>query len=459
MKNNYQHLKILILGLGINQGGVGAAKFFAKQGSQVIVTDLKTAQDLEVSLAELKEFSDIKYTLGEHKFEDIDWADLIIKNPAVKPGNKYIEYAKSEGKRVEMDMGIFLEYVSPKQIIGVTGTKGKSTTASLIYEILLASLNLSRSGRFAQDDIKKNIVFAGNIGKSVLDTITHITQDSLVILELSSFQLEAFAQHQISPHISIITNIFEDHLNYYSSMDDYIQAKRYITEFQTEADFLFIKKGDPITDNPIFLKNLKAKIVHFSKNNIPDSLGVKLIHLRGVHNLENAAAAFNVAKTLGIDESVTLEAIQIFKGIEFRMQLTREWKGVKIYNDTAATSPQAAIENIKTFPNCIWIGGGVNKNLPYEALAKTLDEYAKSIYFLEGDATDEIEKEFRIKNLESSKIKGKYDNLKTLLSDVKKEAKEGDVILFSPGAASFNLFKNEFDRGRKFNEAVEKIFN
>ena len=150
----YKNKKVLIFGLGLNQGGVGSAKFFASHGARVRVTDLKTKEVLQTSIDELKQFLDIEYTLGEHKNEDIKWADLIIKNPAVKPTNPYIEYAKKIGKPVDMDMGIFLQNVKPSQIIGITGTKGKSTTSSLIYEILKETKNA----------IAQNVVFAGNIG-------------------------------------------------------------------------------------------------------------------------------------------------------------------------------------------------------------------------------------------------------------------------------------------------------
>src|SRR3989344_4837156 len=149
--DQFKGQKVLVFGLGLNQGGVGSAKFFAKNGALVRVTDLKSQEILQPSINELKSYQ-IEYTLGEHKNEDIEWADLIIKNPAIKPGNQYIEYAKSLGKRVEMDMGIFLEFVKPSQIIGVTGTKGKSTTSSLTYEVLKFTARVD------------NIIFAGNIG-------------------------------------------------------------------------------------------------------------------------------------------------------------------------------------------------------------------------------------------------------------------------------------------------------
>ncbi|MBI4036301.1 UDP-N-acetylmuramoyl-L-alanine--D-glutamate ligase [Candidatus Daviesbacteria bacterium] len=452
MDSKYKNKKILIFGLGLNQGGVGSAKFFAKQGAQVRVTDLKTTGVLKPSLDELKEFPRIEYTLGEHKNEDIDWANLIIKNPGVKPGNKYIEYAKSKGKRVEMDMGILLEYVKPSQIIGVTGTKGKSTTSSLIYEALNSTLSRGAATIPPPRWNYKTVAFAGNIGRSVLDTIKSVKEDTLVVLEISSFQLESFDSHKVSPKWAVITNITPDHLNYYQTMDEYIEAKKVIGKYQTSDDFLFIRKNDPVTNREEFLQNLGGKIIRFSSDELPKDFHPKLL---GEHNKLNMAAALAVLKTFGIDEKKVLQVMEEFPGVEFRMQLIKEWQRIKIINDTTATSPEAAIRALETFPNCILIAGGMNKNMHYESFAKAADDLAREVYFLEGDSTDLIKSLMKEKN----KIKGAYNDLEKLLSDVKESVKEGDVILFSPAATSFNLFQNEFDRGRKFNLAVEKMFN
>lgn len=172
----------------------------------------------------------------------------------------------------------------------------------------------------------------------------------------------------------------------------------------------------------------------------------------------NMVAALAVSNTLGILEKEALKTMEQFTGVEFRLQLIYNKDGIRIFNDSASTSPQAAIEALKSLPNSILICGGVNKNLPYDGLAKAICKQAKAVYFLEGDATEEIKNQFNLLNLKFKIIKGTYNNLETLLEEIKKEICAGDMILFSPGAASFNLFKNEFDRGHKFNQAVKKIF-
>ncbi|MBU1127328.1 hypothetical protein KKF11_03205, partial [Patescibacteria group bacterium] len=238
-------------------------------------------------------------------------------------------------------------------------------------------------------------------------------------------------------------------------MDEYIAAKKIIAKYQTKDDFLFIRKDSTFVS--------KAKIIRFSKNDLPQDFHPKLL---GQHNLENIAAALSISKTLDLASQVNdpgrsqaLQVLKDFSGVEFRLQLIYNEDGIKIYNDTAATSPEAGIKAIETFPDCVLICGGMNKKMDYTKYASVIKEKAKKVYFLEGDATDEIKNKLSAISLQSSdKIAGIYSNLEKLLRDVKKEIKPGDIILFSPAATSFNLFQNEFDRGRKFNAAVKKVF-
>ncbi len=436
-KKIYSGKKVLVLGLGLNQGGVGSAEFFAKAEVSVRVTDLKTAEQLKPSLDQLKNFKNIQYTLGGHKFEDIDWADLIIRNPKLTPDNSYLRYAKKLGKKIEMDMGIFLQFVKRENLIGITGTKGKSTTSSLIYSLIKTSI--------------KNVLFAGNIGRSVLDTIPFLKENSLVILELSSFQLEAFDEHKTSPKYAVITNIYPDHLDYYEDFKDYINSKKAVAKYQEKDDFLFLCKDDKITTQKDFLENIKSKVIYYSSFDLPKKFKPKL---KGIHNLENIAASIEVGISLGLKKENLIKRAQQFKGVEFRLQFIKQYKGIKIYNDTAATNPSAALMALVSFPKCILITGGLNKGLNYKEFAEAVDSLAKEVYFLEGSASDQIQKEM----LKRNKIKGVFNNFTDILSKIKKTAKKGDIVLLSPGAASFNLFQNEFDRGRKFNQSVIEVF-
>lgn len=433
----YKGKKVLILGLGLNRGGLGAAMFFASAGAEVRITDLRNKDELKPSLEKLGGFTSISYTLGEHLYSDIDWADLIIRNPAIKPENEYFRYALEKGKQVEMDMGILLEFAKPRQIIGITGTKGKSTTSTLIYNVL-------------EKKFGDRVVFAGNIGMSVMDAIERIEEDSVVVLELSSFQLQAFEQHKTSPHIAVITNIYPDHLNYHKTFEEYIGYKKVIAKYQEKNDLIFIRKDDLVTDTIDFLEGLEGTVKRFSYTDLPKDYKPLLL---GEHNLENIAAALTVVKEMGVDEQKALQIMAEFGGVKYRTELIKQWNGARIYNDTTATTPNAAIAALKAFPGCTFIAGGMNKKLDYRDFAENIDKYAGKVFLLEGDATEELK-------AQSAKCKAakQYNDLEKLLEDVKHEVGSGDVVLFSPGATSFNLFKNEFDRGEKFNQAVEKVF-
>lgn len=433
----FEGKKVLILGLGLNEGGVGSARFFAKNGAEVKVTDLKSKEVLQSSLEMLEEFSGIEYVLGEHRYEDIDWADIIIRNPALKPDNEYRIYAEKSGKQVETDIGIFLQFVSPEKIIGVTGTKGKSTTASLIYEALKPD--------------SEDIVLAGNIGKSVLDSLDIITEETTVVLELSSFQLEAFNEHHKSPHIAVITNILPDHLNYYSSMDEYSEAKKVIGKYQKGDDWLFISKDDPMVDTSEFLDGIRSQVVRVSVADLPDQFEPTLL---GDHNLMNYSLSFSVAVKLNVAPQVALDRMNQFKGVDFRLQFISRINGIKFYNDSASTMPDSTIKAIEAIKSPILIVGGMDKGLDYTKLAHEIDRKVKSVYFIDGTATEKLRPMLKHINI----VRSIYTDFDTLLKDVRLEAKEGDTVLFSPGATSFNFFQNEFDRGRKFNIAVERIF-
>lgn len=435
--DKFKDKKILILGLGLNEGGVGSARFFAKNGAHVRVTDLKTREVLKSSLDKLGVFPDIEYILGEHRYEDIDWADIIIRNPALRPDNEYRVYAEKSGKPVETDVGIFLQFVSPSQMIGVTGTKGKSTTSSLIY--------------YALKDRFEEVILAGNIGKSVLDSLDVISDQTKIVLELSSFQLEACAKHHVSPHIAVITNILPDHLNYYSSMDEYSEAKKVIGLYQTSQDWLFVQKDDSMVDTKQFLAEIKSQITRFSVDDLPEDFEPALL---GDHNLANYAAALKVALQLGLSQEQALESMNRFEGNEFRLQLIKKINGIKIYNDSASTMPDSTIKALEAIKSPVLIVGGMDKGLPYEKLAHEIDRRVKAVYFIDGTATEKLRPLLQHRNI----IRSIYTDFDALLKDLKLELKEGDTILFSPAATSFNFFQNEFDRGRKFNLAIDRIF-
>ncbi len=421
------------MGLGLHGGGVGVAKFFCKQGADVLVTDLKTEQQLEESIKKLKNLK-IKYSLGGHKESDFLQTDLIIKNPDVPNSSPYLETARKNNVPVETDVSLFFK-LSKAFIIGVTGTKGKSTTASLIYHLLKPKY--------------KKVFLAGNIGVSPLELLLKIKKGDKVVLELSSFELEGLVQ---SPNIAVITNIMPDHLNRYATMSEYIEAKKIIFKYQKSSDILVLNKKDPLAED--FAKQARSKVYYFDA----DSVKSDNFKLFGEHNKANLAAAIEVAKLLKVSDLNIQKAIKSFKGVPSRQEFVREVRGVKYFNDTTATMPEAAITAVRVFlenfpdSRLILICGGMNKGLKYNELAEIIRERIDELIMLPGTASDKIKEGIR----NYTKMHEVF-SMQEAVKQAYKLSKKGDVVVLSPAATSFNLFKNEFDRGEQFVEAVKKL--
>lgn len=431
-KQIFKNKKVLIMGLGLHGGGVGVAKFFCRQKADVLVTDLKTKEQLQESLKKLRGLK-IKYVLGKHQESDFLQADLIIKNPDVPSSSPYLEIAKKNNVPVETDVNLFFK-MSEAFIIGVTGTKGKSTTASLIYHLLKAK--------------SKRVFLAGNIGISPLEILPKIKKGDKVVLELSNFELEGLTK---SPNIAVVTNILPDHLNRYASMAEYIEAKKIIFKHQTKKDFLILNNDDPIVRN--FSKSAKSKFIFFSKNFKSNNF-----HLQGDHNLYNLSAAIQVAKLLKIPDKLIEEFLKNFKGAPMRQEFVKEVDGIRYFNDTTATMPDAAITAIKVFSQnfpdskIILICGGQNKGLEYHKFSEMIKEKVEILIMLPGTASDKIKE-----SLSGYKKMYEVSSMQEAVKTSHKLANKGNIVVLSPGAASFNLFKNEFDRGRQFTEAVENL--
>jgi UDP-N-acetylmuramoylalanine--D-glutamate ligase len=430
---SYKNKKVLIMGLGLHGGGLEAARFFYKKGAEILITDLKPADKLAESLEKLKSFKKIKYTLGKHEEKDFLWADLIIKNPDVPSSSPYLEIARKNNIKIETDVSLFFK-LSKAFIIGITGTKGKSTTASLIYHIIKTKF--------------PNALLGGNIGISPLALLSKVKPNTKVVLELSSFELEDLNQ---SPQIAVITNIMQDHLNRYGTMEEYIKAKKRIFQFQNKKNYLVVQNNSIMRQ---IVSNAISNVILFSEIEKP-----KEFKPLGKNNLLNLSAALKVAKILKIPEKNILKAIKTFKGVHSRQEFIREVNGVKYYNDTTATMPDAVISAIQAFKqnfpksNLILICGGQNKNLEYKYLVNELIKNNITIVMLPGTGSDIIE------NLLGSKEINKVSSMQEAIQKATNLASPGDIIILSPGGASFNLFKNEFDRGDQFVKYVRQLKN
>ncbi len=460
----FKNKKVTIMGLGLLEGGKGTAKFFCQQGAKVVVTDLKTKEQLRESIQKLKGFA-IEYVLGRHRIKDFTDTDLIIKNPAVPNNSPYLKFAKQYNIPIESDISIFFK-LSKAPIIGVTGTKGKSTVATLIYLLLKSKY--------------PKAILAGNIGVSPLEYLSKINPKTKVVLEISSFALETLKK---SPATAVITTIFPDHLERYKSFRDYIEAKKNIFNHQRKKDILmlnydniqtrkfatlahsrvyfFSRKKIPIkSQQKNFACFLKNKKIYFNQEKTP-IYDVRDLKLKGGDNLLNILAAVSLAKIFKVSEKDIKKVLENFTGIPGRQEFIKEVKGVKYFNDTTATTPQSTIAGIKTmvqrFPNSkvILIAGGQDKNLNYKSLAREIKKKINCLILLPGTASNKIKKEIRI--LKSPVQISSVNSMEKAVEKASKKAKGKDIVLLSPGAASFNLFKNEFDRGEQFKKIVKEL--
>lgn len=482
--NNELRIKnknILVMGLGAYKegSGVAAAEFFAKAGANVLVTDLRSEDDLEHQIKKLKKYKNITYIFNEHREEDFLKCDVVIKNPAVPKDSKYLKIAEKNKIPIHNDWSIFLTQ-KDNLLVAVTGTRGKSTTTTLINELLLSNFRTH---------------LCGNIGVSPLAIISKIKKGDIIVAELSSWLLYNFKAVKKSPNISVVTNLMPDHLNKYKNLEDYYDDKKNIFRYQKKEDVLVLNKDNKETrklaseaessiywfsKKPLSKKEqgvfLKGDDIFFQDKEKAEKIAnLKKIKLKGEHNKQNILAALCVAYILGLKKQDMQKTINEFKGVENRLEFLREVKGVKFYNDTTATSPDASIVALNTLgsskKNIILLAGGADKKLEYNELAKEIPKFVKTLILFKGDASEKILKELRIKNEEL--IRSHYSlfiihnsgmrvardvlNMEEALKIAKSSAEKGDMILLSPGAASFGLFKNEFDRGDQFRDIIKSI--
>jgi UDP-N-acetylmuramoylalanine--D-glutamate ligase len=453
-----QGKKVMVMGLGLNDGGLGSVKYaISQQVSNLIITDFKKADILKPTIDKINLLHPhnipIEYVLGEQNTVDYTKVDIIIKNPGVPNNSPYLEAARQAGVIITTDIELFFEHIEtlehkPK-IIGITGTRGKSTTTALIHHIL--------SDFYGQD----KVLLGGNIRKSILSLLTEIQADNYIVLELSSFQLDSI---KYSPHIGVFTSFFADHLDRYDSIDDYFISKTHIVSFQTANDFAVLNIDNDRIGN--LAQQLKSQITNYSFHNKKANLyidgdyiykdGEKIIHtqdisLYGDHNKYNIMAAIGVAIIAGITNVKLVESIKSFRGITGRQQSLGSINGVEIINDTTSTMPVALTVAMDTFQDkpYILICGGEDKGLDYSDIANHIHQNLKAVVLLPGSASILIKK--YLSNIQIYEVN-------TLAEAVDKSfdlAVSGYRIVFSPGATSFGLFLNEFDRGDKFVNLIE----
>ncbi|MEY2986103.1 MAG: UDP-N-acetylmuramoylalanine--D-glutamate ligase [Candidatus Parcubacteria bacterium] len=398
---NLKGKKAMVMGLGLNDGGLGSVKYaITQEVAELIITDSKTADILKPTIDKIQALPahnvPIRYILGEQKTEDYTQVDIIIKNPGIPNNSPYLEVARTAGVMITTDIELFFSHINalenkPK-VIGITGTRGKSTTTALIHHIL--------SDYYGQD----KVLLGGNIRKSILSLLSDIQQDSYIVLELSSFQLDCITN---SPHIGVFTSFFADHLDRYNSIDNYFESKTHIVQFQSKSDFAVLNiDNDRIRD---LSHKLQSQVITYSLSNteanihISDSqimynsetiMDIRDIHLFGEHNQYNVMAAISVATILEVKKSSIVESVKSFQGIAGRQQSLGMIDEIEIINDTTSTMPVALMVAMDTFQDkpYVLICGGEDKGLDYSDLAEHSYRNLKGVVLLPGSASILIKK-------------------------------------------------------------------
>jgi len=428
-KDFFSGKRVTLMGLGLLGRGIGDAAFLAQCGAKLLVTDRKNKDELSSSLAQLAQHKNVSYILGEHRIEDFKHCDMVIKAAGVPLDSPYIAEARKNGVPVYMTTALFAKFAreAGATLVGITGTRGKSTVTHLIYHVL------KNSGR--------QVHLGGNVrGLSTLALIPGVQAGDIAVLELDSWQLQGFGDLKISPDIAVFTNLMPDHLNYYPTMEQYFSDKANIFKNQKKGDVLFVR-GEVRS----LVEGARPPVAPV----VPPALSKEWkLKLRGEHNRENAALAVAVLRALGVAEEKIRAGLESFESVEGRLQLLTEINGCTVYNDNNATTPDATVVALRSFDKkVILIAGGADKGLDTAPLLRAMAEHSKKVLLLEGTGTDRIKNE-----LPNTTI---YRSVADAVGDALDATEPGDVVLFSPGFASFGLFKNEYDRNDQFIRAVQ----
>lgn len=431
----FENKKVTVMGLGLLGRGIGDTGFLVQSGAYVVVTDKKTEEQLASSLEALKEYKNISYVLGEHRLEDFENRDFILKSAGVPLESEYVAHARSNKIPVLMSASLVCDIVMKELpnvvIIGVTGTRGKSTTTEMIAHVLRSN--------------GSHVHLGGNIrGIANLPLLDGIEDGDFLVLELDSWQLQGFGDMKISPHIVVFTSFMDDHMNYYKNDKElYFNDKANIYRYQRDGDVVIASAQ---AENEIRKREKKIRI------DVPDQqhFDMKLI---GEHNQVVAGLTYEVCGQCGLDDESIRASIATFSAVHGRLEDIGMFKNtIRVFNDNNATTCDAtirAIEAVTATYNVqpIVITGGADKGLPIDEYEKLLAEKTKAVVYLSGTGTDRITlpKDYE------------YEKLEDCIAKAFDLAKEGDIILFSPAFASFSkYFNNEYERNDLFVKEVEK---
>lgn len=448
----YTNKKVVVMGLGLFDGGVGVTRYLAAQGANVLVTDLRTPEQLAESLALLKDLK-VDFRLGKHCEEDFLQADLVVVNPAVPDSSPFLQIIHKNKIAITTEINIFLD-ATKAHVIGITGSNGKSTTTALIESLLKAHGYKTWLG--------------GNIGRSLLEELPNIQKEDRVVLELSSFQLERM--QQISPSIAVVTNLTPNHLDRHGTMESYGAAKQNILKYQNENDLCVLNGNDPevktwhrltkaqtrffgTPESDIFVR--QGTIILREENSEIAVMKTSDIPLPGRVNEENTMAAILVARGQNVPCSTIAAAVKTFVGLPHRLEFVGNLSGRRIYEDSIATTPESTMAALETVaPPIVLLAGGSNKGFSYDALGKVISQKVK-ILILMGETAPLIHKSLDPKNLPQVVF---VENMEKAVECAHKLSLSGDAVLLSPASTSFGMFRNFVERGETFKKLIQEYF-
>ena len=448
-----QGKKVLVFGAGIS--GIGSCGLLGKEGAEVILYDGNDKKDAETMKAQLGEGSKVRVVLGAFPEEEMESLDLVVMSPGVPTDLPVVLAMKEKGIPVWGE--IELAYVCGKgDVLGITGTNGKTTTTSLLGEIM--------------KNARDSVFVVGNIGTPYTNAAADTREDSVIVAELSSFQLESI--HTFHPKVSAVLNITPDHLNRHHTMDNYIAAKMSIAKNQGPEQTCVLNYEDEVLREQA--KHLSAKVVFFSSlskleegfylegdkivyahdGQIEEIISTDELNILGRHNHENAMAATAMAMSYGVPVEHIRQALRTFQAVEHRIEYVTEKRGVRFYNDSKGTNPDAAIKGIQAMdrPTCL-IGGGYDKQSEYTEWINSFDGKVKKLVLI-GQTREKI--------AEEAEKCGFYDyvfadSLQEAVDICYENAENGDAVLLSPACASWGMFPNYEVRGKMFKEMVHAL--
>ena len=496
MSRDFTGCRVTILGLGVLTGGASSARYFAVRGADVTVTDLQPAEALRTSIDALSQWP-IRYVLGKHREKDITGADLVVVGPAVRDDSPFLRLARERGVSLTTEMNLVFE-ACRRPIIGITGSNGKTTTTRLIGALFRA--------------IRPATLEGGNLGRSVLNELdgpgdlddldcetseSDETSDSgeaagavrtsgtdekpdngnPVVLELSSFQLHRLAWIRQSPRVAVVTNLSPNHLDWHGTFASYEKAKQHIVHYQSPRDQVVLNADDERLRGWASL--CRGRVAWFSIHG-PVETGCYLrdgqvvyrdaggertvcpsdsLRLPGPHNQANLLAAVTVACLEGLPSTVIRSTVEAFRGVEHRLEEVAIVNGVGYYNDSACTTPVSTVTALRAFEKPgVLIAGGYDKGVAFEGMAEEAGRRARAVVLI-GVTANAIESAITVNRAVGEPVIARAETLDDAVRQSAGLARPGDVVVLSPGCASYDMFTNFEERGRRFKDAVAALEN